>query len=45
MILTDLPIMPIYYYVAKHLKQPYVDGWAPNLMNHHYTKNWRILKH
>ena len=45
MILTDLPVMPIYYYVAKHLKQPYVDGWEPNLMNHHYTKNWRILKH
>ena len=44
-ILSDLPVMPIYYYVAKHMKQPYVDGWAPNLMNHHYTKNWRILKH
>ena len=44
-ILTELPVMPIYYYVAKHLKQPYVDGWTANLMNHHYTKDWRILKH
>ncbi|MEC9406052.1 MAG: peptide ABC transporter substrate-binding protein [Pseudomonadota bacterium] len=45
MLLADQPIMPIYYYVEKGLVKPYVDGFVPNIMDHHYTKNWRILAH
>lgn len=44
-LLDELPVMPIYYYVSKHMLKPYVDGWEPNIMDHHYTKDWRILAH
>ena len=44
-LLHDLPIIPIYVYVSKHLVKPWVGGYEPNIMDHHYTKNFRILKH
>ena len=45
MLLEDLPIIPIYFYVSKHLVKPWVGGWEPNIMDHHYTKDLHILKH
>ena len=37
-LLTDLPIAPIYFYVSKSLVRPEVKGWYPNILDHHpYT--------
>jgi oligopeptide transport system substrate-binding protein len=44
-LLGDMPIIPIYFYVSKHLVKPWVGGRQPNIMDHHYTKNLYILKH
>jgi oligopeptide transport system substrate-binding protein len=43
--LEDMPIIPVYFYVSKHLVKPWVGGAVPNIMDHHYTKNFYILKH
>ena len=45
LLLEDLPIIPIYFYVSTHLVRPWVGGREPNIMDHHYTKNLYILKH
>jgi oligopeptide transport system substrate-binding protein len=44
-LLDDMPIIPIYFYVSKHLVKNWVGGRQPNIMDHHYTKNFYILKH
>ncbi len=44
-LLEDQPIMPIYFYVNKRMVKPYVAGFQPNIMDHHYSKNMRILAH
>jgi len=44
-LLKDAPIIPIYFYVSKHLIKNWVGGRQPNIMDHHYTKNLYILKH
>ncbi len=45
LMLEEQPIIPIYFYVSKHLIKPWVGGFKPNIMDHHYTKNFHILKH
>jgi oligopeptide transport system substrate-binding protein len=37
--LADHPLMPIYFYVNKHLVKPEVDGWYDNIMNVVYSKD------
>lgn len=44
-VLADWPIMPIYYYVSKHLVKPHVAGWQDNILDYHYSKDLRILAH
>lgn len=44
-LLRDLPIIPIYFYVSKHLIKPWVGGYESNIMDHHYTKDLYILNH
>jgi oligopeptide transport system substrate-binding protein len=44
-LLADMPIMPLYFYVRMHLIQPWVGGFEPNIMDHHRHKNFFILKH
>jgi oligopeptide transport system substrate-binding protein len=44
-LLQDFPIMPLYFYVSKHLVKPWVGGYQSNIMDHHYSKNFYILKH
>jgi oligopeptide transport system substrate-binding protein len=41
-LLEDLPIIPIYFYVSKHLVKPRVQGFTPNIMDHHYVKDLSI---
>ena len=33
------PVLPIYFYVNKHLVKPYVTGWTDNVMNVQYSKD------
>jgi oligopeptide transport system substrate-binding protein len=37
--LRDHPLIPIYFYVTKHLVKPEVDGWYDNVMNVVYSKD------
>jgi oligopeptide transport system substrate-binding protein len=38
-LLRDHPLMPIYFYVNKHLVKPEVEGWYDNVMNVVYSKD------
>ncbi len=38
-LLRDLPIVPLYHYVSKHLMKAYVKGYTGNVLDHHYSKN------
>jgi len=40
--LGDHPLLPIYFYVNKHLVKPYVQGWSDNVMNVQYSKDLRL---
>jgi oligopeptide transport system substrate-binding protein len=44
-LLEDTPIIPVYFYISKHLIKPWVGGFVPNIMDHTYTKDLYILKH
>ncbi len=44
LMLEDQPIMPIYFYVSKHMVSRKVAGYESNIMDHQYSKNWRLLK-
>ncbi len=37
--LRDHPLMPIYFYVNKHLVKPEVEGWYDNVMNVVYSRD------
>jgi oligopeptide transport system substrate-binding protein len=37
--LRDQPVIPIYFYVSKHLVKPRVLGWYNNIMNVTYSKD------
>lgn len=41
----DTPVIPLYSYVTKRLVRPWVVGWQGNIMDHHRTKDMRILAH
>jgi len=43
--LNDQPIIPIFSYVVKRLIKPYIGGVGNNIMDHHHSKDWFILKH
>ena len=40
--LADTPVLPIYFYVNKHLVKPRVLGWKDNVMNVIYSKDLRL---
>lgn len=41
-VLDAYPIMPIYFYANKHLVKPYVKGFQANIMDHNYSRHFRI---
>ena len=43
--LDDMPVLPIYFYVSKQMVKPWVGGFDSNIMDHHHTRHLRILKH
>ncbi len=44
-LLADMPILPLYYYVTMHMTKPWVRGYDPNIMDHHLSKFVYVLKH
>ena len=42
--LKDHPLIPIYFYVSKHLVKPQVQGWYDNVMNVIYSRDLSITK-
>ncbi|MDO9452483.1 MAG: peptide ABC transporter substrate-binding protein [Stagnimonas sp.] len=45
LLLIDLPVLPIYTYVSKHLVKPWVAGWQDNSYDYHYSKDLQVLAH
>ena len=43
LLMTELPIMPIYTYVNKSLVSPDVRGWYPNILDIHPYKNISLV--
>lgn len=41
-LLQDLPVIPIYFYVTKRLVSPRVTGWIGNIMDHHQSRFMRL---
>lgn len=37
-LLADHPVLPIYFYVSKHLVNPRVRGWGDNVLDYHYSQ-------
>jgi oligopeptide transport system substrate-binding protein len=40
--LADTPVLPLYFYVNKHLVKPFVHGWHDNVMNVQYSKDLKL---
>ena len=36
--LADYPVIPIYFFVSKHLVTPEVEGWGDNVLDYHYSQ-------
>ncbi|MGQ0697230.1 MAG: peptide ABC transporter substrate-binding protein [Panacagrimonas sp.] len=42
-LLADLPAIPIYFYVTRHMVSPRLVGWQGNIMDHHHVRHMRLL--
>ncbi len=38
LLMNDLPLIPLYYYVSRHLVKPEVEGFVPNVMDVHLSR-------
>lgn len=43
-LVTDLPVIPVYWYTTNYLLRPEVEGWEPLLLNNHPFKFVRLKK-
>ena len=43
--LDQSPLVPVYFYLSKHLVKPYVRGWEDNVLDYHYSKDLAVLPH
>jgi oligopeptide transport system substrate-binding protein len=41
--LADHPLIPLYFYVNKHLVKPAVRGWYDNVMNVYYSQDFDLV--
>ena len=41
-LLADHPVIPLYFYVSKHLVNPRVLGWGDNVLDYHYSQHLSI---
>ena len=44
-LLDEMPLIPIYFYVTTRLVKPWVGGYDPNNMDHVYTRDLYVLSH
>lgn len=44
LMLADHPVIPLYFYVNKHLVSPRVSGWYDNVMNVVYSKDLTLAR-
>jgi oligopeptide transport system substrate-binding protein len=44
-LIDDVPLIPIYFYVTKRLVKPWVGNYRPHIQDIVYTKDLKILKH
>lgn len=44
MVLAENPVIPIYFYVSKHLVGPRVRGWTDNVLDYHYSKDLSLAR-
>jgi oligopeptide transport system substrate-binding protein len=42
--LVDVPLIPLFFYVSKHLVAERVDGWYDNVMNVTYSKDLSLVR-
>ncbi|MBX3703075.1 MAG: peptide ABC transporter substrate-binding protein [Steroidobacteraceae bacterium] len=42
-LLEDVPLIPLYFYVSKHLVAPRVSGWYDTVMNVTYSKDLALI--
>lgn len=38
-LLSEHPVIPLYFFVTKHLVSPDVIGWGDNVLNYHYSQH------
>jgi oligopeptide transport system substrate-binding protein len=43
-LLADHPVIPIYFYVSKHLVNSRVRGWGDNVLDYHYSQHLSIAE-
>ena len=39
LVMRDHPLIPLYFYVTKHMVSPVVQGWGDNVLNYHYSQH------
>ncbi|MDZ7645259.1 MAG: peptide ABC transporter substrate-binding protein [Woeseiaceae bacterium] len=39
LLLSEHPVLPLYFHVSKHLVSPYVGGWQDNVLDFHYSQH------
>lgn len=44
-LLEEMPVIPVYFYVTKRLVKPWVGNYRPHIQDFVYTKDLEILKH
>lgn len=44
LLIEDYPAVFAYFYVARHLVKPYVQGYRANIMDHNYSRHYRVEK-
>jgi len=40
--LADYPVIPLYFFVSKHLVRPDVRGWGDNVLDYHYSQHLNL---
>jgi ABC-type oligopeptide transport system substrate-binding subunit len=44
LLLADSPVIPLYFYVSKHLVRLRVHGWGDNMLDYHYSQHLSIVE-
>jgi len=42
-LLAEHAVIPLYFYVSKHLVRPEVRGWQDNVLDYHYSRHLSLV--